>query len=208
MGPSNVFSCETWSCSHHHIPHRSLSPTVVLSPKLPTLESWVLQSILLPHFLPGFSVHECGLPIWSTSHCPAWSSCCHLAVLSLPLCPSPPLLLLVECLFNSLVVGLLWKSYFSHSGCSLLLNSLLFVFLLLVLQGSEVFLPTPSSWPLPKLLTFLILPTILMSMAPFLSLYQRWGNNHREVKNLPMVTQSWQVAALAIQPRWCRTIVS
>ena len=66
-------------------------------------------------------------------------------------CPFGPLwvliglVILVDCFFNSLVVGVPCSLIFWHF--LLLIDFRLVVILLLVGQGSERFLPTPPSWP-------------------------------------------------------------
>ena len=68
-----------------------------------------------------------------------------LAVGSLcpPICPSPSYGL-VDCFFNSLIVGVPCSLI---DFLALLIVFRLVIFLLLVVQGSEGFLPMPPSWP-------------------------------------------------------------
>ena len=57
---------------------------------------------------------------------------------------SAPLISLDECFFNSLVVGLLYSSISQQFWLFFIFK--LVIILLLVVQGSEVYLPSPPSW--------------------------------------------------------------
>ena len=126
-----------------------VSPTATIPTDLFHNQLFCIFSILRwnPGFLdpshsPAFS-RAClsanvGLPMWSASHCLA------RLVLQLPCCSAPaplcPSYCLVECFFNSLVVGLLCKCFSGSSVFKLV------IFLLLVVGGSEAFLPMSPSW--------------------------------------------------------------
>ena len=62
------------------------------------------------------------------------------------------LVVLVDCFFNSLVVRVPSSLIFWHFW--LFIDFRLVVILLLVVPGSEVFLPTPPSWPEPQKSTY------------------------------------------------------
>ena len=96
--------------------------------------AWGFESLVSHAETLGFRVHlilplfpwaclstKVGLAVQSSSRCPA----------SCPLCSAAPLrpfYHLVECFFNSLVVGLPWKCFSDSSGCFLFLNWLLSFF--------------------------------------------------------------------------------
>ena len=130
VGPSNGLSCETWSLSCCHNPHRFLQPDV-LRLYFPTLGSWVAWSVSLPSCSFQFIHIECGTT-WSTSH-----GLTHLVWKLPPCCVSTLLRLLIsvlptspdECFFfNSLVVGLLYSLIFWQFWLFLFLNWLLSFF--------------------------------------------------------------------------------
>ena len=97
---------------------------------------------------PGLSTRKCGI-----TQCTSWC----LATSSLPLLPvSAPIISLDECFFfNSLVVGLPYSSILWQFWLFFVFKFV--VVLLLVVQGSKVYPPTPPSWPEVSNLPFLIL---------------------------------------------------
>ena len=148
MGLSNELSCEAGAFSTATTPQVLQSD--VLRLYFSTLEPWISQSLLLsscssqfictnvgPSALPA-ALPATALSIWVLQLLPS-----HMSSLpQLPVCTPPTGL--DECFFNSLVVGLpcgltFWQFW-------LFFVSKLIV-ILLVVQGSKVFLPMPLSWP-------------------------------------------------------------
>ena len=116
MGLPSELSCEAGSFSHHCNAHRILWPEVFRL-YFPTLEPWVVQSVLLP----SCSSWLICTRMWVCSHlvtCP-----CHPSFLSLPLLP------VWMNFFNSLVVGLPYSSIFWQFWYFLFLNFLSFFWL-------------------------------------------------------------------------------
>ena len=83
-GLSSELSCAAGSFSCHHYPHRFLSPEG-LSLYFPSLEPWVVQSVLLPSCSSWFKCTK----MWDHPLCQPPP--CHTS--SPPSCLSPPLLL-------------------------------------------------------------------------------------------------------------------
>ena len=124
-----------------HNAHRFLQ-LEVLRLYFPALELWVVWSVLLPPVVPpGLSALNVGMPRppWSSSHCLAAG----------PLCPAARLAPSYQSgwcfFFNSLVVRLPGSSIFWQFWLFFVLKFV--VVLLLVVQGSTVYLPTPLPWP-------------------------------------------------------------
>ena len=149
MGPSNGLLCEDGSFSHHRNPHRFLQSEVLRLP-FPTLEPWVAWSVSLPSCSSWF-IH---MQMWDhLLHQPqprlSWSSRRHYAMSPLrPSCLSLPLLP-VWMNVSSLTPWLLdfHTVWFSGSSGYFFFVFKLVVVLLLVVWGSKMYLPTPSSWP-------------------------------------------------------------
>ena len=119
---SNELSCESGSFSHCGNPLHSPQSALSLHP-------------------PFSQPHPRGpLP------CQGFSPSAHLPCLShLPCLPLTSLVDLVDCFFNSLVVGVPCSLIFWHFW--LLIVFRLVVILLVVVRGSEGFVPMPPSWP-------------------------------------------------------------
>ena len=105
----------------------------------PTLELWVAWSVSLPSCSSQcIRTQMCDCPVCQRPSC--HESSLHRLPVSIP--PTS----LDECFFfNSLVVGLLYSSIFWQFWFLLFFK--LVVILLLVVEGSEVYLPMPPSWP-------------------------------------------------------------
>uniref|UniRef100_K9IWG3 Secreted protein n=1 Tax=Desmodus rotundus TaxID=9430 RepID=K9IWG3_DESRO len=105
------------------------------------LEPWVAWCVLLPGCFSQFICTQ----MWDSlpPHSPPWSSsCCLLQVLTARLPLSAPPTSLHQCFFfNSLVVGLNIQFF-----CQFWLF-FAFKFVLLVVRGGTVCLPTPPCWP-------------------------------------------------------------
>ncbi|KAF6119881.1 hypothetical protein HJG60_010264 [Phyllostomus discolor] len=112
----------------------------------PVLEPWVAQSVSLPSYSSRLSLHKCGTTL---------SSCCPpaTALLDRPFHPGCPRSVSDsptsrdECFFcNSLVFGLLYNLIFWQFWFPEFFVFKLVVFLLLIMRGSEAYLPLPPSW--------------------------------------------------------------
>ena len=126
---SNKLSCETGSFSHRSncsSPQSALSLIFTFSQPYPP-----------PHcgsFQPDFQTSKLSLP------------CCGFFLSThLPHFPGLPPTSLVDCFFNSLVVGAPCSLIFWHFWLFIVFR--LVVILPLVVQGSKGFLPLPQSWP-------------------------------------------------------------
>ena len=142
MGLSSQVSCEAGSFSHHRNPHRFLQPEV-LRLYFSILEPWVAQSISLP----SCSSQLIHTQMWDYLVCqppPRPHDLPPCLTSSPSQLPAPPTSL-DECfIFNSLVVRLPCSFIFWQFWLFFLFK--LSVILLLVVQGSEAFLPMPPSW--------------------------------------------------------------
>ena len=126
------------SFSSHCNPHRFLQPEVL------RFSFPVLKPCLTPQlFLLAYPHENVGWPSPPVPASPAQSAglpCVFSALLPI----STPSTSMDECFFNSWVVGLPWSLIFWQFWLFFVFK--LVVILLLVVQGSEVFLPMPPSW--------------------------------------------------------------
>ena len=139
MGLSNELSCEAGSFTHNS-QHPQVFSVIGFKALYSTCWSPGLRSLSRSSVVsPSLYTQKCGIAHSTIHHLARPSSRCLAASPLCPCCPSPPLLPV----FNSLVVGLPYSSIFWQFW--------FFVFklvvVLLVVQGSEVFLPTSASWP-------------------------------------------------------------
>ena len=141
MGLSNGLSCETWNFSCHLNHHRFLQP-VVLRLYFPVLETWVAWFVLLPSCSSQLiCMWMWNILVFQPLPHPLRSAASHSPAAH-PVLPSTSL---DECFFfNSLVVGLPCSLIFWQLWLVFVFN--LVVILLLVMQGSEAYLPMPPSW--------------------------------------------------------------
>ena len=156
MGPSSRLSYDTGGLSHCCNPHRFLHLEGLMLYFL-VLEPWVLWSVLPPVDPPILSACKCGIS-QSTSHQPP---CYHAS--SPPWLPIPtPPTGLDECFFfNSLVARLQYSSIFWQFWLFYVFK--LVVILLLVVWGSEAYLPTSPSWLKANTLFYGFLKQIILT---------------------------------------------